>query len=301
MPRSATDRISVVRNDQLVPLIPQQDKPRKSSPRPAQPWNGILLERHQTGNIEIPEHVHHDVCLHLQLAGSVGMEWWCEGHNSLERTRPGSLILLDAGTRDRLRWDGTSERLILSITPDFVAQISEELGSRNPVEFANRWSLEDPGLQHVMLEMARESAAGWPLGGLYADLLGTSLASLLLRRHAADPLRPAQLKGGLSIAQLRHSLEFITANIHTDLRLEQMAAELNLTPFHFARLFRSSLGTSPYQYVLDQRMRVAKDLLKSGSLSVQAIAGLSGWNSPENFIRSFRQQHGITPQKWRKL
>lgn len=298
MPRSATDRISVVRNDKLVPLIPETSKPGK---RTSQPWSGILLERHHTGSIEIPEHVHHDLCLHLQLSGSVGLEWWCDGSHGLEETRPGSLVLLDAGTRDRLRWDGSSERLILSITPEFLAQISDELGPAQTVEFANRWALHDPALQHILVEMGREAAADWPLGGLYADLLGSSLASLLLRRHAADPINPTQIKGGLSLAQLRHILEFITANIHTDIRLEQMATELSMTPFHFARVFRASLGTSPYQYVLDQRLREAQTLLKNGSLSVQAIAGLTGWNSPANFIRAFRQRNGITPQKWRTL
>lgn len=296
MPRSASDRISVVRNDKLVPLIAETVKRER---RQTQPWNGILLERHQTGSIEIPEHVHHDLCLHLQLSGSVGLEWWCEGHNGLEQTRPGSLVLLDTGTRDRLRWDGSSERLILSITPEFMSRISAELGIEQAVEFANRWALQDPALQHILLEMGRESAADWPLGGLYADLLGTSLASLLLRRHAANPLNPTQIKGGLSLAQIRHILEFITANIHADIRLDQMAAQLSMTPFHFARVFRSSLGTSPYQYVLDQRLRKAQSLLKETSISVQAIAGLAGWNSPANFIRAFRQQLGITPQKWR--
>ena len=298
MPRSASDRISVIRDDQLVPLIPLANA---LDLRSIQPWRGILLEHHKTGNIEIPEHEHNDFCLHLQLSGSVNLEWWSEGSNGLEQTRPGSLVLLTAGTRDRLRWDGSSDRLILSITPDFMAHMAEDLGSSHKVEFANQWSLQDPSLQHVLLEMGRESAAGWPLGSLYADLLGTSLASLLLRRHSTNPVVPAQLKGGLSFAQLRRILEFITANLHTDLRLAQMATELSMTPFHFVRLFRNSLGTSPYQYVLDQRLRRAQALLKTSSLSVQAIAGLTGWNSAANFVRTFRQQFGVTPQRWRSL
>jgi len=298
MPSSATDRISVIRHDQLVPLLPLTS-PRE--PRSVQPWHGILLERHRTGSIEIPEHEHKDFCLHLQLSGSVALEWWSDGHNGLEETRPGSLVLLDAGTRDRLRWDGSSERLILSINPVFMAHMAEELGRSQGVEFVNRWALQDPALQHVMLEMGREANANWPLGGLYADLLGTTLAGLLLRRHSASPLNPAQIKGGLSFSQLRHVLEFVTANVHTDIRIAQMAAELSMTSFHFARLFRNSLGTSPYQYVLEQRLRKAKALLKNSSVSVQAVAGLTGWNSAANFVRAFRQQYGITPQIWRKL
>jgi len=298
MRSSASDRISVLRHDQLVPLIPLAGTARQ---RPAQPWQGILLERHRTGNIEIPEHEHKDFCLHLQLSGSVGLEWWCEGSNGLEETRPGSVILLDAGTRDRLRWDGSSERLILSITPSLMEQTAGELGGSHDVEFENRWALQDAALQHLVLEMGREASADWPLGGLYADLLGTSLAGLLLRRYSAFPLNPAQIKGGLSVSQLRHVMEFVTANIHTDIRLAQLAAELSTTPFHFARLFRNSLGTSPYQYVLDQRLRAGQALLKSSSNSVQAVAGLTGWKSPANFVRAFRQRYGITPERWRKL
>lgn len=298
MPSSASDRISVLRDDQLVPLIPLAST---RDLRPTQPWRGILLEHHQTGNIEIPEHEHNDFCLHLQLSGSVNLEWWSEGNNGLEQTRPGSLVLLTAGTRDRLRWDGSSARLILSITPHFMAHMADDLGSSHKVEFTNQWSLQDPALQHILLEMGSESRAGWPLGNLYADLLGTSLASLLLRRHSANPVSPTQLKGGLSFAQLHHVLEFITANLHTDLRLAQMAAELSMTSFHFARLFRNSLGMSPYQYVLDQRLRKAQTFLKTSSLSIQAIAGLAGWNAAANFVRAFRQQFGITPQRWRNL
>lgn len=298
MASSAPDRISVLRHDRLVPLIPLAGPAPR---RPAQPWQGILLERHRTAGIEIPEHEHKDFCLHLQLSGSVSLEWWCEGSHGLEETRPGSLVLLDAGTRDRLRWDGSSERLILSVTPAFMERMAEELGGSRGVEFENRWALQDPALQHIVLEMGREAAAEWPLGGLYADLLGTSFAGLLLRRHAANPVNPVQFKGGLSFSQLRHVLEFITANIHTDIRLEQMATELSMSPFHFARLFRKSLGTSPYQYVLDQRLRRAQVLLKRGSLSVQAVAGLTGWSSAANFVRAFRRQVGIPPQRWRKL
>jgi AraC family transcriptional regulator len=296
MAHAAAARISVIRHDQLVPLIPTTSARKPIS---AQPWKGILLERHQTGGIEIPEHEHKDFCLHLQLSGSVGLEWWCEGHHGLEETRPGSLVLLDAGTRDRLRWDGSSERLILSITPEFMANIAADIGSAATVEFENRWALRDPALQNLILEMSREASADWPLGGLYADLLGTSLGTYLLRRHAAAPSQLLQLKGGLTFAQLRRVLEFITVHIHTDIRLEQMANELSMTPFHFARLFRKSLGTSPYQYVLDQRLRAAQSILKSSKHSVQAIAALTGWNSPANFIRAFRQRYGVTPQTWR--
>lgn len=264
-----------------------------------QPWRDILLERHKVSAIEIPEHEHREFCLHLQLRGNAELEWWSEGKNRIEKTSPGSMILLAPGTRDRLRWGGDSERLILSIRSDLVHRRAEELGVAG-VEFPNQWALRDGAVEHLVMEMAREAAEGWPLGGLYADLLGMTLSSLLLRRHAAAFAVPHE-KGGLSLPKLRRAMEFITDNAGTDLRLEEIARQMEMSEFHFARQFRAAIGQSPYQYLLEQRIRIAKQLLKHSTLPVQEIALQAGWNSPVNFVRAFRQRVGITPAAWRKI
>lgn len=265
-----------------------------------QPWRDVLLERHSVTAVEIPEHEHREFCLHLQLRGDSEMEWWSEGKNRVEATSPGSLILLAPGTRDRLRWGGSSDRLILSLRPELLQRRAEELGGSGAIEFSNRWSLRDGALEHVIAEMARESGEGWPLGSLYADLLGVTLSSLLLRRYASNPLAAPEEKGGLPFPKLRRAMEFITENLSSDLRLEQIASQIEISPFHFARLFRKSLGQSPYQYLLQQRIAIAKVLLRNPSLSVQEIAMQTGWNSPVNFVRAFRQWVGATPGAWRK-
>ena len=262
-------------------------------------WHDLLLERHTVDTVEIPEHEHREFCLHLQLRGDPKLEWWCEGRNEIETTGPGSMILLAPGTRDRLRWQGASDRLILSLHPDLLHRTTEELGSKIKMEFVNQWSLRDGAVQHLMMEMSRESDEGWPLGGLYADLLALNLATLLLRRHAATPLVVRPVKSGLSMPKLRQAMEYITENLHRDLRLEEMAGELQMSPFHFARQFRGSLKQSPYQYLLEQRIGRAKVLLKRHGLTVQEIAYETGWNSPVNFVRAFQQRVGQTPGAWR--
>ncbi|MBW8749698.1 MAG: hypothetical protein JF584_19515 [Acidobacteria bacterium] len=95
---SSADRILVIRNRDLVPLLPEPVQAAE------QPWPGVVLERHSVKPMEIPEHEHGDLCLHLQLSGDSDFEWWTEGKNRVETTAPGSMIVLPAGTRDRLRW-----------------------------------------------------------------------------------------------------------------------------------------------------------------------------------------------------
>jgi AraC family transcriptional regulator len=209
------------------------------------------------------------------------------------------MILLPAGTRDRLRWQGPSKRLILSIHPSLLNQIAAEAGAPVP-EFQARWTLQDTALQQIVLEMGRQASEGWPLGRLYAELTVAGLANLLLRRHAANPIETGRIKGGLPMPQLRHAMEYITGSLDRDLSLEEVAREVNLSPFHFARQFRSSTGHTAYQYLLDQRIERAKRLLKDRDWPVQEIAHLTGFHSPVNFVRTFRQRVGQTPGAWRK-
>ncbi|WP_047488945.1 AraC family transcriptional regulator [Terriglobus sp. TAA 43] len=294
MAASATERVIVVRNSREEPLL--AGRPRLTSSD--SPWKGIVLERHTVGSVEVPEHDHGSLCMHLQLRGDVEMEWWSEGRNAIEQPRAGSMILLPEGTRDRLRWEGTSERLIVSVTPAVMRRAAEEAGLKTSPHVAMQWHLHDEGLRALLAEMGREAEAGWPAGSLYGELLGMSLAHTLLRRHAALPVALKDARGGIPLARLRRVLEFIEAHLHTDVRLEQLAAEAELSPFHFARLFRETTGITPHQYVLERRIERAKLLLRLKQMPIVDIAQQSGFSSATNFIRSFRSRVGITPGEW---
>lgn len=294
MAAPATERVIVVRNSREEPLL--AGRPRLTSSD--SPWKGIVLERHTVGSVEVPEHDHGSLCMHLQLRGDVEMEWWSEGRNAIEQPHAGSMILLPEGTRDRLRWEGTSERLIVSVTPAVMKKAAEEAGFNTSPHVAMQWHLHDEGLRALLAEMGREAEAGWPAGSLYGELLGMSLAHTLLRRHAALPVALKDVRGGIPLARLRRVLEFIETHLHADVRLEQLAAEAELSPFHFARLFRETTGITPHQYVLERRIERAKLLLRLKQMPISEIAQQSGFSSATNFIRSFRSRVGVTPGEW---
>jgi AraC family transcriptional regulator len=292
----ATGRISVVRDRHLVPLLTSA----QSQSFGEQPWKGVLLESHLVQSSEIPQHEHLDLVLHLQLTGSDDFEWWSGGKNAIEHTRPGSMILIPPGTSDRLRWSGPSERLIVSVRESDLAHLANDLGAPRTPEFKTNWSLRDPSTQYLVTEMGSETRSGFPLGSLYADLLAIGLQTQLLKSHSLDPVKTPPPKGGLSLPKLKRAMEYINANLTKDMRLESIAGELDLSASHFAHEFRSSTGKTPYQYLLDQRIERAKDLLKRTKSPVQYISGLAGFRSPVNFVRSFRQRVGLTPEAWRR-
>ncbi|WP_158792035.1 helix-turn-helix domain-containing protein [Granulicella sp. L60] len=290
----ANGRISVLRDGVLVPLLPDVSSIHSKSPE-----TGILIERHTVRRGEVPTHEHKDLCIHLQLSGPAEFEWWSGGDNRKVSTDSGSLILISEGTADRLRWASPSERVILSVKGRWLEEFLQESTGKNGVHFTTHWDLRDASLQYLIAEMGIQATDDWPLGRLYADLVEVGFASHLIRRYSSDKMKLPILKGGLSLGRIRRAMEFITGRLADDLRLEDIARELDQSSFHFAHQFRSSTGKTPYQYLLDQRMDRAKSLLRNSSFSVQAVAAATGFSSPVNFIRTFRQRIGCTPGAWR--
>jgi AraC family transcriptional regulator len=291
-----TSRISVRRGNTDVPLYPTGAVGIASEP----PWPRLVGEKYRLHTLEIPEHEHADFCFHLQTGGSPELEWWWNGKNGLESPKPGALMLLPPGTTDRLRWAGASDRFVISLEAKFVREVANEVKSGLDPSFHTRWHFRDEPLRELLGEIGREASDGWALGTLYADMLGLSLTTLLLKRHATTPPKLPFVRGGLSMKAIKASLEFITDNLHRDLHLTEIASVVGLSPFHFVRLFKAATGQTPYQYLLEQRLRRAKEFLRFGSLPVSEIGTEVGFPNHAHFARSFRKREGITPTAWRR-
>jgi AraC family transcriptional regulator len=72
-----------------------------------------------------------------------------------------------------------------------------------------------------------------------------------------------------------------------------------MSQFHFSHLFKQSIGTSPHQYLIQQRIERAKQLLKQTDRSIIDIALECGFNSHSHLSKQFRQLAGMTPRAYR--
>jgi AraC family transcriptional regulator len=289
-------RISVIRNERIVPLLP--GKPVKNGGFSS--LSSLIVETHSIGAIEIPEHEHSSFCLHLQTSSPVQMEWWSHGKYGKENHGPGSMILLTPGTRDRLRWDRPSRRVVLSIDESYLHRAALELGRKSHLGFENHWIFEDRQLHLLVSEMRREMETGWEMGALYGDHLGMLLSIALIRKYGGDVTVSPVAKGGISRARLQRVLDYIAANSHLDIKLDNLAEVAGMSRFHFARLFRLNMGITPHRYLMDQRMQQAKALLQLDSRSVSDIAVETGFANAGHFARAFRRYAGVSPTEWKR-
>jgi AraC family transcriptional regulator len=99
--------------------------------------------------------------------------------------------------------------------------------------------------------------------------------------------------------QLMQVLDYIHASLDQEIKLADLAALLNMSQYHFSHMFKQAIGVAPYQYLLQQRVERAKQLLKKTDQSIIEIALACGFSSHSHLSKQFRQLTGETPTAYR--
>jgi len=109
------------------------------------------------------------------------------------------------------------------------------------------------------------------------------------RAHAPDRRRAVE------------SALWIAANAQERVDLQSAAQQVNLSAFHFLRLFTRVLGVTPHQYLVRSRLRRAARLLADQERLISDIAYEVGFGDLSNFVRTFRRAAGVSPSAFRQL
>lgn len=96
------------------------------------------------------------------------------------------------------------------------------------------------------------------------------------------------------------AIQFIQRNYESNLSLEDAAQSVNMSKYHFSRLFKKVCGYSPYEFLILTRLNRAKYLLKTTSLPIKVIAQNVGYQSVTTFTNAFTDRVGISPARFRQ-
>lgn len=132
---------------------------------------------------------------------------------------------------------------------------------------------------------------------LLARAAGLEILAELCRLGGA-PLATA--KGGLAPWAQRRCLELMRARLSEDISLDELAAEARLSPFHFARMFKQSVGVPPRVYLTRLRIEKACELLALTDLPVTEIAQEVGYSSNQVLARVFVKHRRMSPTDYRR-
>lgn len=214
--------------------------------------------------------------------------------------RGGETCFCPAYTNHWTTWKRPTSFTVIAFEPTFFEEMSQQIWERDWVEFVPKWQIFDPMVQGIVAALKSDLKAGCPVGRLYGESFGTSLAVHILSNFSIVQRKIPDWKG-LSKSSQQQVLEFIEAYLETNIRLEDLAQIAGMSTFHFCRLFKKTMRLTPHQYVIRRRVERAKQLLKQSNLRIVDIALACGFANQSHFSRNFRRIVGISPKSFRHI
>ncbi|MFT5836336.1 MAG: AraC-like DNA-binding protein [Sulfurimonas sp.] len=97
----------------------------------------------------------------------------------------------------------------------------------------------------------------------------------------------------------KNTYEFINDSIDTNFTLESLASNVNLSKFHFLRMFKKEFGLTPHAFIVNERLNRANSLIQNG-LSISEASIQVGFNDQSHFSRNFKKYFGYSPSYLKK-
>jgi len=171
----------------------------------------------------------------------------------------------------------------------------EHLAGISKTELRLYYGLQDPQLEYLVRNLLLEAQNRGVNGRIFRDSLTAALSVHLASHFSAAGDRQHRIRGGIPYRKLRSLIDFVETYIADDIRLEDMAALVNLSPYHFAREFKRTTGITPHRYIINRRLERAREWLAQGKHSITEIANEFGFADQSHLTRLFKRQFGLTP------
>ena len=257
-------------------------------------WNGVDLKYYQA----LPGIIGQQQGQHLVLVFfSQGKVKQLSPDKQTRSVFPGSIISIPASICYQISWLQPLNFAVLIFQPSAIERVKELNLKLDRVELTPQFIQSDTLVHNLMTTLLAEIDFNSSANCIYTETLLQTIIVHLSKRYAFFSI-PAQAEVSVKIER---AIAYIDQNLNRNLRLEEIAAAVNTSKYHFCRLFKHSTGISPYQYMLQQRVERAKALLKSNlELPIAEISFECGFASQSHLCKCFRKLTGMTPKAYRQ-
>ncbi|HEX4506875.1 MAG TPA: AraC family transcriptional regulator, partial [Alphaproteobacteria bacterium] len=171
-----------------------------------------------------------------------------------------------------------------------------DLGPDNSVP-----SLNDPAIVEIALMLVREATDPAYRNGTLIEGLSYSLAMRVIQTISGGCPPAADRIALVPDERIQRVLTYIEEHIaDSDLSIEELAAIAFVSPHQLSRLFKSTVGRTPHQFVIAQRISLAKLMMLNSEKSLSEIAYQCGFANQAHFTTRFRDMTGETPNTFKE-
>jgi AraC-like DNA-binding protein len=175
---------------------------------------------------------------------------------------------------------------------ELISEIYEQIFFEKRVPVFNEHIIEDINLYNLLLNFFISAYKNENKMSIETNLINT--LSYLIKNYTHTTKKYEALFDDKII--IKNSIEYIKDSIDTNISLDDLAQNSNLSKYHFLRVFKNSIGITPHQYILTQRVQKGKELVLKGT-RLSDIATAVGFSDQSHFIRSFKRIYGYKPSQ----
>lgn len=218
-----------------------------------------------------------------------------------ERTsmRKGGMTLTTAELPRQWRWPREVEVLTIALSSDLFSQVIErEEININSLELIDQFGTFDQKIQYLCLSILAEIKCPGIADDIYLESLTNLLIIHLIRNYSAVTSNGSQVLGRLPNSRMQEVIDYIRDRLSEKITVADLADVVNLSSYHFSRVFQQEIGLTPHQYIIRYRVEEAKRLLSAKKLEIAEVAQQVGFADQSHLTRHFKQVVGVTPKQF---
>ena len=262
----------------------------------------LALEFFEAQPGEMPQKVfeQHHILLNLRETPH-RVENWRNGEYRDFTYHKNEIVVTPAGVKSGWKWHAKSKVIVITLEPDKLERfVQSELGillTDKQLKDIPQFIDEDITQAGVMLMDALKTDFG-------STVMFESFARIflikLIQKYGLERGEDIEFSKSFTSKHYKHVLDYIAKNYGQNIALKDLAGEAGISPFHFSRLFKQTIGQSPHQFVMAYRVEQARKMLTDLDRPMIDIAHSCGFSDQAHFSRVFKQIQGNTPKSWRQ-
>jgi AraC family transcriptional regulator len=243
----------------------------------------------------------HHVLLNLKASPQRVINW----RDGVERDfmfEKDEIVVTPSGLRSGWRWFEPSQCIVITLDPAKLERFAQsEVGVvLTGQQLKDLPQFKDPDICQAGV-MLRDALTD---GGIGAAVMFESLARIflvkLIQTYAERSDEEIRFSARFTARHFKRVLDHVAAHYGEPLTLEALTEQAGLSPSHFSRLFKATIGKSPMQFVTSYRVDQARKQLADPARPLSEIALDCGFSDQAHFSRVFRRSEGVTPSAYRQ-
>jgi AraC family transcriptional regulator len=229
-------------------------------------------------------------------------EYWEDGKAApVSVIRPGETIIYDVKRRPIFHLNSGFHTVHFYLPRAALNAIADDANAARIQDLYYKPAVAraDPvlrGIAEILLPLFRNPNR---ISRLFMDHVMLAVGHQVAFKYGGMQLKERPFLGGLSPYQERRAKELLRENLSGETPLATIASECGLSLVQFSKAFRKTTGVPPHRWVIQQRIALAKTLLRESSAALSEVALACGFSDQSHFTRYFSALVGVSPGVWR--